>query len=123
MEAEKILGKPLLKEKQERVQRIGSWDRANRVVARFGLQLPALPSLREAEDADAAKAGGKRKVAREGGRVDAHRSKRTKGPDPPIPAIPLWAVPLHPLRVVATVRKARAGGGREEATSAFTRWL
>lgn len=67
VEAEKILGKPLLKEKQERVQRIGSWDRANRVVARFGLQLPALPSLREAEDADAAKAGGKRKVAREGG--------------------------------------------------------
>jgi hypothetical protein len=29
VEAEKILGKPLLKEKQERVQRIGSWDRAN----------------------------------------------------------------------------------------------
>ncbi|EEE58157.1 hypothetical protein OsJ_09075 [Oryza sativa Japonica Group] len=64
-EAEKILGKPVVKEKQERTERTSSWERTNRVAARFNLQLPALPSLSEAEVeaevAEAAKSTGKRK--------------------------------------------------------------
>uniref|UniRef100_A0A0E0E891 Uncharacterized protein n=1 Tax=Oryza meridionalis TaxID=40149 RepID=A0A0E0E891_9ORYZ len=54
---EKLLGKPVLKEKQERMEQIGAWERAIRVAARFNLRLLALPSLREAEEAEAAKAG------------------------------------------------------------------
>nr|XP_015616847.2 uncharacterized protein LOC4350129 [Oryza sativa Japonica Group] len=93
-EAEKILGKPVVKEKQERTERTSSWERTNRVAARFNLQLPALPSLSEAEVeaevAEAAKSTGKRKGSRGGG--GGWRTKRTRGNDSPIPAIPLRAV-------------------------------
>uniref|UniRef100_A0A0E0LBU9 Uncharacterized protein n=1 Tax=Oryza punctata TaxID=4537 RepID=A0A0E0LBU9_ORYPU len=47
-DAEKMLGKPLLKEKQEMTQQVGSWEQTNRVAARFGIVPPALPSLHEA---------------------------------------------------------------------------
>ncbi|BAT00403.1 Os07g0189200 [Oryza sativa Japonica Group] len=57
-DAEKLLGKPVLKEKQEQMEQIGAWERAIRVAARFNLRLLALPSLHEAEEVEVAKARG-----------------------------------------------------------------
>lgn len=60
------------------------------MAAQFNLRLLALPSLRQAEEAEAAKAAGKRRAAQGGG--GGRRTKRSRRNQPPIPTIPIRAV-------------------------------
>uniref|UniRef100_A0A0D9WQR7 Uncharacterized protein n=1 Tax=Leersia perrieri TaxID=77586 RepID=A0A0D9WQR7_9ORYZ len=86
-EAERIFGKPAVKEKTERMARTNLCMRSNRVASRFNLELPPITSPWENDGPGPIRAATKRKESRGGGR--SQRSKRSKGP---IPAVPLQAM-------------------------------
>lgn len=109
-DAEKLLGKPVLKEKQEQMEQIGAWERAIRVAARFNLRLLALPSLHEAEEVEVAKARGKRRAARGCG-GGGRRMKRSRGNEPPIPVVPLRAMAPEQPHSTANVGTGAAADG------------